>query len=75
MKLTQRRSGTTVTMSPDISAPAPPSPFAQCSTWPPAKWTPRLMSVRPSPICRVSPSQNSTAGSGRATHARSLAWM
>src|SRR2546423_14075431 len=53
MKLTQRRSWTTWTMSPERSA----SPAAQCRTVPPAKWPPRRRSVRPSPSSRVSPFQ------------------
>ena len=61
MKLTQRRSITTVTMSPVNSA----SPA--CSTVPPAKCTPQLTSVRPGRISRVSPDQNTTLP-GRHTH-------
>ena len=74
MKPTCVRSGMTWTMSPLNSDPFPE---AQCRTVPPAKWTPRLISVRPGTISWVVPFQTRIAGSGRPTHCRSAScrWM
>src|SRR5437763_635087 len=73
MKLTYRRSMTTVKMSPLPSAP-PRSGSVKCTTVPPAKWTPALISVRPGSTSWTSPLQNSTLP-GRHTHSRSASWM
>jgi hypothetical protein len=74
MKLIHRRSITTMKMSPLNSAPRPSGSSLQCSTVPPAKWVPALISVMPGAIGWVSPVQYSISGSGRPTHSRSAAW-